>query len=382
MIGFSRADDSLLANWWWTVDRWLLTAILILLVAGLILTFGASMPVAERLHLPAFFFAKRQTLFLVASLLVMLLVSLQSIKTIRRGAMLLLIGSLLLMLVTLVAGPEYKGATRWIQLGSFTLQPSEFLKPALIVTCAWLFAGAMENRDFPGRSIAGGLFALSALFLVLQPDIGQTVLLFLVFGMQIILAGLPVIWMGGLLVASAGLAFLAYLFVPHVTDRIDRFLDPSSGDSYQVDTALNAFRAGGLFGRGPGEGSVKKVLPDAHTDYIFAVAGEEFGALACLAILAIFAVIVIRTLLRLTENEEDPFVLLAASGLMALFGLQAMINIAVNLALIPAKGMTLPFISYGGSSMLALGLSMGMVLAMTRKNRFVGRSRAKTGRRA
>ena len=379
MSVLSRSDDSLIARWWWTVDRWLLVTLALLLAVGLILTFGASTPVAERLGLPVFYFAKRQVVFMAASVVVMGLVSLASVHTVRRGAIFLFALSLVLMVLTLLIGPEYKGATRWIPLGNFTLQPSEFLKPSLIVVCAWLFAGAMEDKDFPGRSIASGLFIIAAVLLVAQPDVGQFILLSMVWGMQLVLAGLPLLWIGGLVLGGAVALGLCYLMIPHVTSRIDRFLDPASGDTYQVDTALNAFRAGGIFGRGPGEGAVKKVLPDAHTDYIFAVAGEEFGTIACLVILTLFAVIVMRSLMLLTE-EDDPFVVLATGGLITLFGLQAMINIGVNLALLPSKGMTLPFISYGGSSMLALGLSMGMVLALTRRNRFEGKSQIRAGR--
>lgn len=375
----SRSDDSLLAHWWWTVDRWLLVTLGLLLAFGLILTFGASTPVAERLGLPVFYFAKRQVVFMAVSIIVMGLVSIASVHTVRRGAIFLFLLSLGLMGLTLLIGPEYKGATRWIALGSFTLQPSEFLKPSLIVVCAWLFAGAMDDKDFPGRSIASGLFILSAALLIAQPDVGQFILLGMVWSMQLVLAGLPLLWIGSLVLAGIAALGLCYLLIPHVTSRIDRFLDPSSGDTYQVDTALNAIRAGGIFGRGPGEGAVKKVLPDAHTDYIFAVAGEEFGTIVCLIILALFALVVMRSLILLTE-EDDPFVVLAAGGLVALFGLQAMINIGVNLALLPSKGMTLPFISYGGSSMLALGLSMGMVLALTRRNRFEGKSQIRAGR--
>ncbi|GAB4573100.1 MAG: putative peptidoglycan glycosyltransferase FtsW [Rhodothalassiaceae bacterium] len=382
MIALSRADDSLLANWWWTVDRWLLGALAFLLVSGLILNFGASVPVAERLGLNPFFFAKRQTVFLLLSFGLMFGLSLLSVDTIRRGAALMLVPALVLLAMTLFFAPEYKGATRWLQFFGLTVQPSEFVKPLLVLCWAWLFAGAIENPDFPGRLIAGLLFAITALLLVLQPDIGQTALLFLVFMFQLVLAGLPAIWIGGMAGAGVLLSLLAYFLLPHVAARIDLFLDPSAGDSYQTDTALNAIRAGGLFGRGPGEGSVKKVLPDAHADYIFAVIGEEFGAIACLAIILLFAGMALHSFHRLASEDDNPFAFFAASGLIALFSIQAMINIAVNLALMPAKGMTLPFISYGGSSMLALGLTMGMVLALTRRNRFQGRTRFAIRRRA
>lgn len=365
----SRTDDSLLARWWWTVDRWLLLALLILLPIGLVLTFGASTSAATRLGLPAFHFAIRQAVFMLLALGVMLGLSFLPARMVRRAALLLAAVALVLTATTLFAAEGFNGARRWLALGGFTLQPSEFLKPALVVAFAWLIAGQIATPHFPGRLLALGLFALASALLLLQPDFGQTILLTGAFGLQLVLAGLPLPWIaaGGLGVGGLGLA--GYLTMPHVARRIDTFLDPASGDTWQVDRALNAFRTGGLFGRGPGEGAVKKSLPEAHTDYIFAVAGEEFGALACLAILALFAVIVLRSMLRLAE-EDDPFTVLATAGLVALFGFQALINMAVNLALLPSKGMTLPFISYGGSSMLALGLTMGIVLALTRRNRF------------
>lgn len=368
MITFARSDNSLLSRWWWTVDRWLILALLLLISAGFLMTFAASTAVAERLNLQSLHFVKRQAMFILAALGIMFGVSLMSERGIRRLAVLLLPVAIGLMVLTLFIGPDIKGATRWLSLGSFTIQPSEFLKPVFVVAVGWMFAEEFKNPSFPGRKIALVVFTIAIALLVMQPDFGQTALLTATFIAQFILAGLPLMWLGGLAAVGIGGSIAAYLLVPHVQSRIDRFLDPASGDTYQIDTALNAFRAGGLFGRGPGEGAVKKVLPDAHTDFIFAVAGEEFGTIACIAILSVFAVIVIRGLAQLME-EENPFILLAASGLLTMFGLQAIINIGVNLALLPSKGMTLPFISYGGSSLLALGLAMGMVLALTRKNR-------------
>lgn len=378
MSVLSRADDSLISHWWWTVDRWLLLALALLLAAGIILAFGASTPKAEALGLSTFYFVKRQALYLLLAAGAMLGVSLLARATVRRGAILLCLAALILTTATVFAGSEYNGATRWLSLGGITIQPSEFLKPALVITSAWLLAGAMEDRQFPGRCLSAALWAISAILLALQPDVGQAALVSLVWGAQLVLSGAGAIWIAGLggavLMGLAG----AYLLLPHVSERIDAFLAPGAA-GYQVETALNALRAGGLFGRGPGEGAVKKVLPDAHTDYIFAVAGEEFGSFACLAILALFAVIVIRGLARLSE-ETDPFVLLAAGGMLALVGLQALFNVAVNLALLPPKGMTLPFISYGGSSMLALGAGMGAVLALTRQTRFEKSDARRRGR--
>lgn len=379
MTPFARADQSILSRWWWTVDRWLMLALLVLISAGLLLTFAASTPVAERLGLPSFHFAERQFAFLLLAVAVMFVISLMQRKTVRRFASLLFPVSLILLYATLFYGPEIKGATRWLQFGSFTLQPSEILKPAFVVFSGWMLSEAMRNPAFPGRRIALAAFSLIVIALVLQPDFGQVVLVSLVFGAQLVAAGLPLLWMmvfGGL---SLGALVLGYLHVPHIRERIDGFLNPETADTYQVDTALNAFSSGGFFGTGPGEGTVKKVLPDAHTDFIFAVAGEEFGMVACLGLLLLFTVIVVRALSHLLE-EEDAFAVLAAGGLVVLFGLQALINIAVNLAVIPAKGMTLPFISYGGSSALAVALTMGMVLALTRRNRFL-KSRIGQGRR-
>lgn len=366
MTLFTRTDTSVLSHWWWTVDRWMLLSLSILIGFGLLLTIGASVAVADRLGLSSFHFAQRQVFFLLAAVVLMFVISLATPATIRRMAVVMLPIFFLLVIAATLFGPEVKGSRRWLPLGSFTLQPSEFLKPAFIVVCAWMFAEQMRNPTFPGRKIAIGLFAVTAGALVLQPDIGQTGLLTLVWIAQFFLAGLPMLWVVVLGAAGVGGLCAAYLFLPHVTSRIDRFLNPGSGDTYQIDTALNAFRTGGLFGRGPGEGLVKRVLPDAHTDFIFAVAGEEFGVLACLGLLLIFGVIVIRGLINLLK-ENDPFVYLATAGLLIQFGLQAYINIGVNLAVLPSKGMTLPFVSYGGSSLLALGLSMGMILALTRQ---------------
>jgi cell division protein FtsW len=370
MIAFARSDNSVVTRWWWEVDRWLLLTLLVLVGVGFLLTLAASPSVAERLGLDSFHFVKRQLVFLLMAIAVMVSVSILPPKSVRRLAVAMLGVCVGLVILTLFIGSEIKGATRWLSLGSFSLQPSEFLKPAFIVTSAWMLSEQYKNPTFPGKKIAFGMFGVVALILILQPDFGQTFLIASIFGGQLLLAGLPIMWVIGIGGLGIGSLIVAYFSVSYVQNRIDIFFDPTSGDSYQIDTALNAFRAGGLFGRGPGEGAVKRVLPDAHADYIFAVAGEEFGAIACLGILGLFAVIVIRGLARLLE-EEDAFVVLAAGGLLALFGLQAFINLAVNLAVLPSKGMTLPFISYGGSSVLALAITMGMVLALTRKNRYL-----------
>jgi len=366
MMRFGRTDTSLIARWWWTVDRWTLAAVMALIAAGSLLALAASPPVAQRLGYDSFHFVARQLMFLVPSMTIMFAVSLLPPRDIRRLALLVFCVSLVLAALTPWFGPEVKGAHRWFKLGPIQVQPSEFLKPSLVVLAAWMFSEQAKGEGVPGNAIACALLAMAALVLVRQPDVGQTALLIMVFGAVFFLAGLPLIWVGGLAVLGMLGLKLAYLFLPHVTSRIDRFLNPASGDTFQVDTARDAFMTGGLWGRGPGEGIVKRVLPDAHTDYIFAVAGEEYGFALCLLLLALFAFVVMRGFGRVMR-ESDHFVQLAASGLVILFGLQAVINMAVNLDLIPSKGMTLPFISYGGSSMMALALGMGMLLALTRR---------------
>lgn len=370
MIAFSRTDNSVLSRWWWTVDRWMLALILALAGVGIWLTLTASPAVAERLGLDAMHFVKRQSVFMGAGLLTVIGVSLLSATQVRRMAVLGLPVMLLLMVATLVIGPEIKGATRWLQIGSFTLQPSEFMKPFFIVSTAWVLSSHFTDEKIPAKQVAFGLYLLVVSLLILQPDFGQTILLSTVWFAQMTLAGLPMMWMvlaGCIGVLGLG---LGYALLPHVASRIDRFINPASGDTYQMDKAMEAFEAGGMLGKGPGEGAVKLHLPDAHTDYIFAVVGEEFGAIACVLLLILFAGIVVRGLGHLLE-EESPFRLLAAAGLIMQFGLQTLINVGVNLAILPSKGMTLPFISYGGSSMLALAIGMGMMLALTKRNRFI-----------
>jgi len=381
MIALSRNDNSVLSRWWWTVDRWMLLMILTLIGLGLWLSMTASPAIAERLGLDSMHFVKRQGMFLGAAIVAVFSISMMSTATIRRMAILAFPVTMILLIATFVIGPEIKGATRWIQLGSFTLQPSEFLKPFFIVTTAWILSADIEGEKIPAKQISIGLYLLVAALLVLQPDFGQTVLISAVWFAQLALAGLPLMWLS--LTVGMGLLGLGlgYALLPHVASRIDRFINPASGDTYQADKAMEAFGSGGLLGTGPGEGAVKLGLPDAHTDYIYAVIGEEFGAIAGVMLLFLFAGIVVRGLANLV-NEENPFRLLAAAGLIMQFGLQALINVGVNLALLPSKGMTLPFISYGGSSMLALAIGMGMALALTRRNRFIQRGIDPLGWRA
>lgn len=369
-----RTDTSVIGRWWWTVDRWLLMSLVALIFIGLFLTLAASPGVAEKIGADSFHFVRRQFLFVLPAIVVMLAVSMLETRDVRRLAVVGFLGSLALMGVTLVFGHEVKGATRWLTLGGLSVQPSEFMKPFFAVMVAWMFAEGRMTPGFPGRSIACLLYALVAALLLLQPDVGMTLVVSAVFFAEFFLAGLPLVLVALAVVGGAGAVVGAYFVFPHVQSRIDRFLDPASGDSYQVTTAMQAFGQGGLWGRGPGEGRIKAVLPDAHTDFILAVAGEEFGLFVCLVVVLLFAFIVLRGLVRLFA-EENLFILLAVAGLLIQFGLQAVINMASTLHLMPTKGMTLPFISYGGSSMIAIALGMGMMLALSRKRFGLGGGR-------
>jgi cell division protein FtsW len=362
----SRVERSALANWWWTVDRWLLAALGALIVLGLVLTLAASPSVAERLGMAPFYFVNRQIVFLIPAIAVLFVASFLSPRHVRRAALIIFVVAMALIIAALIFGHEVKGARRWI----FGIQPSEFMKPAFVILAAWAFAEGGKRPDVPGNLLAVLLLPLSIVPLILQPDFGQTMLLSLVWAALFFMAGLHWFWVAGIGGIGVSGILLAYKFVPHVRGRIIKFIDPSSAhgvmDTFQIDTAIQSFQAGGWFGKGPGEGTIKRILPDAHTDFIFAVTAEEFGIAACLLVLTIFAFIVMRGLMSASRNE-DPFCRFAAAGLAMLFGIQSAINMAVNLHLMPAKGMTLPFISYGGSSLISLALGMGFLIAVMRK---------------
>ncbi len=362
----SRTDRSLVAEWWFTVDRVLLTAILFLAGSGLVLSLAASPAVALKKGLPAFHFVERHVAFSALGAIIMLAVSMMQPRLIRRLALILFLGALVLMVGVLIAGDEINGARRWLRFGGFSLQPSEFAKPAFIVLTAWAFAEVQKQVDMPARSIAMALYAVFAALLLMQPDVGQTFLISVIWATLFVLSGQPLIWAGIFgVVGLIGLAG-AYLTLDYVRLRVDRFLSPGGDEYSQTARALQSFLEGGFFGRGPGEGTIKTALPDAHTDFIFAVIAEEYGAVACLALVALIAIIVLRAYFR-TFTETDPFARLAVAGLSLLFGLQAAINMAVNVGLLPAKGMTLPFISAGGSSLVSMFLTMGIILALTRR---------------
>ena len=304
-------------------------------------------------------------MFLTPSLAIMVGLSFLTPKQVRRAAFILFAIAIPLLLATLFLGAEVKGSRRWISIAGFSLQPSEFVKPAFVVITAWLFAENSRRPEIPGNLFSIILFGIVGSLLIAQPDFGQTMLVGIVWGALFFMAGMPWLWiaaLGGL--ALMGMA-MAYFFFPHVAGRIDRFVT-GEGDNFQVETGREAIVSGGWLGQGPGEGTVKRYLPDSHTDFTFAVAAEEFGIIACMLLVGVFAFIVLRVLSNALK-ERDPYVRLAASGLVMLFGIQSMINMMVTLQLMPAKGMTLPFISYGGSSLLSMSIVMGFVLALTRK---------------
>ena len=344
---FSRTDGSLFGRWWWTIDRWMIAIIFSISACGAILALAASPPVAERLNLDTFFFVRRQFIILPLSLMIMFMVSFLNREGIKQLAIVLFIFSFLLMIYTLINGEEIKGAIRWVKFGGLSIQPSEFIKPSFVVIAAWLLSAWRIKDDSPGYLLSIGIYLSVVALLLMQPDVGMAILVSVVWGVQFFLAGLPMF-----LVLAVGTIFIiggfcAYFNFSHVQIRIDRFFDPAGTEAYQVARSLEAFRNGGIFGRGPGEGRVKEVLPDAHADFIFAVAGEEFGLIMTLLILGLFFFLILRGFIR-AFKETDLFVQLAVAGLLVQVGLQAIINMASTLNLMPTKGMTLPLISYGG----------------------------------
>ena len=363
---FSRADQSVLSQWWWTIDRPLLSALLTLIVYGIVMIVAASPPVAVRIGYDDNHFFYRHMIILAPALITLFGVSMLSPRWIWRLSSLMLVGSILAMCFVLLYGVETKGAQRWLPVFGFSLQPSEFVKPAFAITAAWLISRRKEQFSFPGYRLTTGLYALIVALLLMQPDMGMTFVVSMTIGVQAVLAGLPLVWAFGL--GGIGILGLiaAYFGFSHVQSRVDRFLNPESGDTYQIDKSLEAFENGGIFGVGPGQGVVKLKLPDAHADFIFSVAGEELGFLLVGLLVLLFAFVIIRGLSRVLESQ-DLFIILAVSGLLTSFGLQSLVHMASSLQMMPAKGMTLPFISYGGSSLLATSFAVGAVLALTRR---------------
>jgi cell division protein FtsW len=354
-----------LAEWFWTIDRFFLAAFILLLGAGFMLSFAASPAVAERIGLDTFHFVERHALFMLPSIAVMVGLSFLSPRQVRRTAMIMFVVMLVALVLVLFIGMEVKGSRRWISISALSIQPSEFMKPAFVVVCAWLFAEHQRQPDIPGNLFAMILFVIVAALLVAEPDLGQTILITAVWGGMFFMAGMPWVWIILMAGGAAGFLFFAYNVFPHVAKRIDQFLT-GEGNTFQVDTAHEAITRGGFLGMGPGEGTVKRILPDSHTDFVFSVAAEEFGILFCLILVGLYLFVVMRGLNHALRDRND-FTRFAVAGLVLQIGFQSIINIGVNLELLPAKGMTLPLISYGGSSQIAICVTAGFILALTRQ---------------
>lgn len=376
-MSFPRSDRSILARWWTTIDQALLTAVLLLIAIGLVVSLAASPAVADAKGLRPFYFVERHSVHVLAGFALMIVVSMLDPRAIRRLALAIFVFCIAAMIAVLIVGPEFNGARRWLSFGSLTIQPSEFAKPAFVVLAAWALAEHRHRQDMPGLPIAVALAATFVLILLQQPDLGQSILVIATWAALLVLSGLPLIWPVAVTAAGLVAVAVAYLTFDYVRNRVDAFISGDlSGDSQTV-RATRAFLEGGLLGRGPGEGTIKTDLPDAHTDFIFAVIAEEYGIIACLVLVLIYGLIVFRLVQKgIAQNElSDRFALI---GLSVLFGLQAMINMGVNAGLVPATGMTLPLISAGGSSVLAISLTLGMGLALGRRRPQVSRLKRPT----
>lgn len=357
-------NHNFIKSWWRSVDQQVVTALAVLFAFSLMLVTTSGPSVASRIGLEEHYFSSRQIFYLSAAALIVVIFSSFDRRWLKRIAILGFFVNIIFLILVKFYGYEVKGAVRWINLGGFSMQPSEFIKPFFAVVVGWILSLKFED-EFPSFSFCLFLYTIVAMLLIIQPDFGMLVMITAIFGVQVFIAGMPIFWIVLAIITSAFGVTGAYFLLPHVTKRINSFLDPENSENYQVSKSIAAFEHGGLYGRGPGEGAIKQILPDSHTDFIFAVAGEEFGAIICVIVIFTFAFIVVRSLLKLI-NEEDKFTQFAATGIIAQFGLQSMINIGVTLNVLPTKGMTLPFISYGGSSTLAIAVAMGMLLGFTR----------------
>lgn len=385
MSPFSRSDRTAIGRWFWTIDRMLLTMLLLLVAVGIVAVLAASPAAAHRysnatVKIPDLMYFRRHLFWVAVGVPALIGASMIPILWIRRLCVVGFVALLAALVAVPFIGSDANGAARWISLGGFQFQPSEFIKPMFIVTTAWLLSARFDDSAVPAIQVSAALMVLVVGLLVLQPDYGQSALIVAVWLAQAFLAGMSLWSLVALgMVGLSGMG-LAYLYVPHVRSRIERFMSTDEAEqAYQTKKAIESFQSGGLFGAGPGEGQVKMQLPEPHTDYIFSVIGEEFGMIACLCLALLYLAIIVRVLLQLVD-EEDPFVFLSVAGLTTQFGAQAFINMGVNLHLLPSKGMTLPFISHGGSSFVAVAVGMGLVLALTRRNRFLHASPFVSGR--
>lgn len=357
--------NNIFLRWWRGVDQQTMIALSILIGFSMMLVTTTSSAVAEKIGLTEHHFSSRQMIFLfIASVVVIALSSVEK-KWVKRIGIVGFVVSIFSLVLVKFYGYEVKGAVRWMRIAGFSYQPSEFMKPCFAVVTGWILS-LRYQEDFPSFRVCAVLYLIVAALLITQPDFGMLVLTTAVFAVQLFVGGLPTIWIFVSGIVGLFGVISAYFLLPHVATRINNFLDPAANENYQVTKSILAFEHGGLYGKGPGEGSIKQHLPDSHTDFIFAVAGEEFGAIICIMLIAVFAFIVLKTLIRL-NSEDDKFVQLAAVGIITQFGLQATINMGVTLNLLPTKGMTLPFVSYGGSSTIAISLAIGMLLGLTKR---------------
>ncbi len=367
---FARTDKSAISQWWWSIDRWSLIFISLLLAIGCILVMAASPAVAQRIGIDSFYFVKLHLLYVLAFFIVVFIISSLQVRDLKRGALLLYGVSLVLMILIMFFGVEIKGAKRWLRILGFSVQPSEFIKPALVVITAWMLDEKTKRTDLPGNIFSLVFYSVAVILLILQPDMGMLFLISAIFFMQLFFAGLPCLWIAIVTFLGSLGSLAAYIIFPHVQQRVDLFFNPTPADKfserYQITQSLSAFNNGGLWGVGPGEGVVKVNLPDSHADFIFSVAGEEFGMMLCVVIVLLFCALFVRNLL-FALAQRCLFTLLVMSGIVFEITLQALINIASTLDLIPTKGMTLPLISYGGTSMLSTAISCGIILCMTKR---------------
>lgn len=361
-----RVGEPVLPRWWRTIDKWTLSCVFILFGIGLLLGLAASPPLAQKNNFASFYYVQRQAFFGSIGLAVMIMITMMDPARVRRYAVVGFAAAFVALLLLPFFGTDFgKGATRWFSLGFASVQPSEFLKPAFVITSAWLMAASQDIGGPPGRLYSFVLAAVIVILLALQPDFGQACLILFAWGVMYFVAGAPMTLLAGIAGVVVMGGMFAYNNSEHFARRIDGFLNPSIDPTTQIGYATNAIREGGFFGVGVGEGTVKWSLPDAHTDFIIAVAAEEYGLILVMIIIALYATITVRSLWRLLR-ERDPFIRLAGTGLACAFGIQAFINMGVAVRLLPAKGMTLPFVSYGGSSVIASGIALGALLAFTR----------------